>query len=516
MKEIFLKILKYLFYTIFGAVFIFVLVELLDVVDGGLFNFTKQLLSKDTTSEVKNMTVLKVVYPDEPIKLEPTLADPSSRQRLDNIYEELVKTDRDLKIKPGLAVSWGLLSDLTWEFRLRPDVKFHDGSTFDAIDVKASLERAETFPGSEVVGNVGTIDKIEIVDDLTFKITTLEPDPLLLQKLATILILPSEYQNEELNAPIGTASYKFESLDKGDKIVITRFYDYWGEKSKFEKIEMFSEVDKVSRLDMLINGLVDFVAFVPYDGVEYVQEAEFNLVMVPSLEVQFLVFNMKSPLMNILDNRKVVSLAIDQEALVSAVGGYARKSNQFVSTGILGFSPKIAEHYYDLKESEKLAETTQLKGKTIQFHLMRGLTVLGDYVRDQLGKVGVNVVVSYLDGAELFASMAEGKADLYFLGFKSEMGEALPFLHSIVHSVGLYSYWGYENEYVDKLLDGVMVEMDLTTRQKNMQEAMKVLVNDDYFGVPLFEYETIYAFNDKIDVNPRIDGIIHFDELTIK
>jgi len=133
-----------------------------------------------------------------------------------------------------------------------------------------------------------------------------------------------------------------------------------------------------------------------------------------------------------------------------------------------------------------------------------------------LGNVGVNVVVSYLDGAELFASMAEGKADLYFLGFKSEMGEALPFLHSIVHSVGLYSYWGYENEYVDKLLDGVMVEMDLTTRQKNMQEAMKVLVNDDYFGVPLFEYETIYAFNDKIDVNPRIDGIIHFDELTIK
>ncbi|MFA7685783.1 MAG: ABC transporter substrate-binding protein [Candidatus Gracilibacteria bacterium] len=516
MKEIFLKISKYVFGTLFGAIFIFVLIELLGLTQGGLWNTIKNFGNTGNGRIVSEMKILRVVYPDEPVKLEPTLADPTTRQRLSNIYEPLVRTDKNLKIKPSLAVNWGLLDDLTWEFRLRPNVKFQNGSNFNAEDVIASLERAKSYEGSQLPGMMETINSIEIENDLTLKITTKEPDPLLLQRLSMILIIPSELQNEEIKIPIGTGSYEFESWDSGKKIVLKRFDGYWGKKAQFETVELHSKIDKFERVQMLFDDLVDLIVFVPYDGVATVKEEGFNVVTIPSLEVQFIVFNMQSVLMKDLNNREMVSFVINQDDLITSVGGYARRVSQFVSGGIMGFNPKILDHKYDMEKAKLLVEETKIKGKTVQFHLMQGLTVLGDYVKQKLGEVGVNVVVSYLDGVELLKSMEAHKADLYFLGFKSEMGDASEFLHSIVHSVGTYSYWGYENEYVDKLIDVSMTEMDDLSRRKDLQEAMKVLIEDDVFGVPLFEYETVYAFNNKLEVNPPIDGIIHFDELTIK
>lgn len=516
MKEILLKISKILFGIIFAIVFGFVLLELLV---GNMGNIHAKIISYLGFGEeevITEMKTLRVVYPDEPINLEPTLFTPTARQRLENIYEALVKTDRDLKIKPSLAVSWGLIDDFTWEFRLRPNVKFHNGSLLEAIDVKMSLERAEKFTGSEVASMVENIKSVEIIDDLTLRIITNEPDPLLLQKMSMILIVPSEYWSEEMEIPVGTGSYEFESWDYDKEMVIKRFEDYWGKRSLFEKVELYTSVDKFERVNLLIDRVVDMTSFVPYDGIEAVKESGFNLVTVPSLEVQFLVFNMNSPLMKDMENRKLISLVINQEDLIQAVGGYAREVNQFVSGGVVGFNPKISKHVYDLDQARKLGVELGFIEKTVQLHLVKGLTILGDYVKNQLSEIGVDVVVSYLDGEELFKSMQEGKADIYFLGFKSEMGDSSSFLYSIVRSGESYNYWGYKNEYVDKLIDGLMIEMDVERRLKDMQEVMEVVVEDDILGVPLFEYENVYAFNDKVEVRPRIDGIIRFDELTVK
>lgn len=512
------KISKYVFYAVFGGVFIFVAGELFFAQQlSDVFKATVSVFTGGQEGEVRSeMDVLKVVYPDEPVQMEPTLADPTTRQRLNNIYESLVKTDRDLKIVPSLAVNWGLIDDYTWEFRLRSGVKFHDETGFDAKDVKSSLNRAMLGEKSELVGVLSTINEIEIKDNLTLRITTKTPDPLLLQRLSMILIIPSEYEDKEIKTPTGTGSYKFASWDPEEKIILERFDDYWGNKSKFETVELYVRVDKFERVQMLVDGEVDFMAFVPYDGVEVVEEGGFNIVTVPSLEVQFLVFNMQSEFMSDIRNRMLVSTAINQDDLITAVGGYARKVSQFVSSGVFGFNPRISDHVYDIDVAKEVAIETGITGKTVKFNLMKGLTVLGDYMRERMKEIGVNLVVSYLDGAELVQSMEDKKADIYFLGFKSEMGDASDFLYFIVHSDGPYNFWGYRNEYVDKLIDSSMVEMDMINRRKELQEIMKVLIGSDIFGVPLFEYEKVYAFNDKLDINPRIDGIIYFDELTVK
>lgn len=479
-----------------------------------LASVTEYFLKEDIS--VEKITHLKVVYPDEPQTLEPTLTDPVVRQRINNIYEPLVRPDRDLTMRPALALSWGLLDDTTWDFRLRPDVTFHDGTPFTVSDVIASLNRAMNHESSQLVGLLASIESIQVVDGLRFRIITRHPDPLLLQRLASVLIIPAELEEEENFTPVGTGSYKFFNWDEGDKITLERFEDYWGDVSKFEKVDMFSRLNKTERVMMFANGYAHFLSFVPYDTVDFLEERNFEIVGIPSLEVQFLVFNMESPILDEVEKRRVISMAVDQTGFVDKLGGYAHPVNQFISNGVFGFNPRIEHHVYDLERAGLLAEELGLKGKTLTLHLPKGLTVLGEHMRQQLAEIDIYLLVSYLDPPDFLESITEGKADIYFLGFRASRGDSADFLDVVVHSDAEFNIANYSNPEVDLLIERSFLEMDPSLRIADLQEIMRIIVEDDVFGIPLFEYDTLYSFVDGIEFAPRIDGFIYFDELKLK
>src|SRR3989339_583224 len=126
------KILVAIFYGIFILVFGYVVWKLF------LVDYTKNLFTKQANQAVVYQDKFRIVYPQDIASLEPIVVDPNTRQRLLNVYESLIKPDRDLKNRSALALSWGILDDLTWEFHLRPNVVFHDGSAFTAKDVVSS------------------------------------------------------------------------------------------------------------------------------------------------------------------------------------------------------------------------------------------------------------------------------------------------------------------------------------------------------------------------------------------
>lgn len=509
------KIVSYLFYVLFVLVFVWVAGQLFfqkemdfavrSVVDlfGG---------NGETENGIQN---LRVIYPDEPVSLEPTLTDPSTRARLVNIYEPLVQFDAFYNIRPALALSWGLIDDFTWEFDLRPGVVFHDGTEFDVEDVVASVERAKSHKTSELFEIADAIDEIEVLDNMTFRIKTVNPDPLLLQKLALMMIVPSEDEDGEIETPIGTGSYKFQSWE-GGTMLYERFDAYWGNRPKFDTVELNTIADKSDRVNAFLRGDADLLAFVSYDAVSTVEEMGFEIASIPTLEVQVLLFNVNSDYLNTVQSRKAVSLAVDQDGLVEKLGGYARAINQFVSNGIFGFDPNISDHEFDREKAEKLAEELGLTGKTLQFHLLKGLDVLGEQIREDLKEVGIYVIVSYLEVWDFIESLEEGKADIYFMGFKSELGDASEFLNSTVYSKGEFNDFDYENPNVDYLIESAMVELDPARRRDNLQEAMRIVVEEDVIGIPLFEYETVFAFVEGLEFSPRIDGLIYFDEIIIK
>lgn len=510
------KIFKGLIYSFFVLVFVWVSAHLFfeKQTDAFLASVTDFLYQRGV--EVVEIPHLKIIYPDDLQSLEPTLTDPVVRQRLNNIYEPLVRPDRDLTMRPALALSWGLLDSTTWDFILRPNVVFHNGSSFSAEDVVSSLNRAISHENSQLVGLLSSIKEIEVVDNLRIRIKTHRPDPLLLQRLASVLIFPSEYENEDDFAPVGTGAYKFSEWERGDRIILNRFDKYWGASAKFERVSMFSRVNKNERVMMFLNGDAHFLAFVPFDAVDVLEERGFEIVGIPSLEVQFLIFNMESSVLDSAEKREVVRLAVDRAEFAEILGAHAHVVGQFVSNGVFGFNPDIEHVEADIEKAGILAEELGLKGRTVTLHLPKGLTVLGEHVRTKLNSIDINVLVSYLEPADFFESIVAGEADIYFMGFRASRGDSADFLDVVVHTDAEFNVAKYSNEEVDLLIENSFTEMDPALRIADLQEVMRIIVEEDVLGIPLFEYDTLYSFVRDIEFKPRIDGFIYFDDLKIK
>lgn len=509
MKDVVAKILKITFYSGFAVLFVFLIIQLF--FKAQFQDFFSNESQKSQNEKIADM--LTVVYFNEATSLEPAMQISNNREKIVNIYEPLVKPDRDLNMKSALALSWGLIDDVTWEFNLRHDVLFHDGTLFDADDAVVSINRALTWPTSDLSDFLSVIESVEAFDDFTIRVKTKKPDPLLLNKLSTVLMIPSEYAGKELEKPVGTGPYKFEKWQKDKEMTVSAFEKHWGKKPHFRKVKLIPMIDKNERVALLTSGDADLLTYVPFDAIDYLKEQKMQIAPIPSLEVAFMAFNVSSKVMSDANFRKALSLALDLKSFIALLGDYAKPVSQFVSNGVFGFNPNIPEHQYDIELAKKMIEEGGFNGKTLVFALPKELEILGEFVRTSLEQVGLFAVVSYVDYEKYFAELKNGDSDIYFLGFKGDLGDSGDFFNQFVASDAELNITKYRSERVDDLIAASLVELNLEKRRNYLQEIMKIIVKDDVLGLPLYEYETVYAFNGKIDYQPRIDGFVYFDDV---
>ncbi|MEI6202369.1 MAG: ABC transporter substrate-binding protein, partial [Enhydrobacter sp.] len=213
------------------------------------------------------------------IKTEPSALDPQFHTLNPNIqvanhfFDALVAQDESLRPKPALALSWKTVGETTWEFKLRPNVKFHDGSDFTAEDVVFTYERIPKVPNSPGPYTIYTrsMKSFEIVDPLTLRIHTNGPAPLLLLDLAALPILskkamagpaPEGKTTAEMNAGnglVGTGPFKFVEWQRGSRIVGERNDAYWGNKPAWQKIILRPLSNNTTRVAALLSGDVDMI-----------------------------------------------------------------------------------------------------------------------------------------------------------------------------------------------------------------------------------------------------------------
>ena len=162
-----------------------------------------------------------------------------------HVFDPLIKRDENQKLVPGLATSWKALNDLTWEFKLRKNVRFHDGSTFTAEDVAFTLKRAPDVPNSPSSFATFTkpIVEVKIVDPHTIVFRTATPHVLLPSDLASVLIVSKLHgekaTTEDYNsgkAAIGTGPYKLVEFVPNQRVVIKANYGYWGGEEPWDKV----------------------------------------------------------------------------------------------------------------------------------------------------------------------------------------------------------------------------------------------------------------------------------------
>lgn len=221
---------------------------------------------------------------------------------LSHIYERLVYQDEHLNLQPGLATSWRRVSDTSWEFKLRENVRFHDGSPFTSDDVVYTIERIRNFlkpPSGGFQAYTKGIASVAAPDPLTVIIDTDGSQPTLPLALSAIFIMHHDAggfaTTEALNtgtALVGTGPYKFKSWRSGEILELTRNDEYWGARPSWSEVTFRIVESPAARVAALSTGDVDIADFLPARDVKALKQRGAKVESVPAARLNFLQFEL--------------------------------------------------------------------------------------------------------------------------------------------------------------------------------------------------------------------------------
>jgi len=251
------------------------------------------------------------------------------------VWDALVTRNPDTgEIIPGLARSWKTIDPVTWEFKIQPGVKFHNGNPCNAEAVRYTIEERilDEKQKSPQAGNFKWVKKVEVVDDVTFRIITHNPYPIVLERLNTLFVYDPGYcrqvgDQKVAEAPMGSGPYQFVKWDRGSQIVFKKNPNYW--QKGIPKIDniIYRIIPEVStRAAELISGGIDFgLNFTPDLWDTFKKSPHAEPMGVPILRVNFWQFDgsgvaSKGP-WNDKRVRQAISHAIDRKAIIQEVMG---------------------------------------------------------------------------------------------------------------------------------------------------------------------------------------------------
>src|SRR5436190_6599445 len=188
-----------------------------------------------------------------------------------HLFGYLVQRNEKSQLEPGLATEWRTVDPVTWEFKLRRGVRFHDGSEFTAADVVASIERVPTVPNSPSAFTAYTkqIKEMTVVDSYTIRFKTTAPYPLMPSDMTQVAIISksaAKASTDDFNSgrsAIGTGPYKLVRYAKSDRIELARNDAWWGGKTPWAKVTLRLLPQDASRVAALLSGDVQVIENVP-------------------------------------------------------------------------------------------------------------------------------------------------------------------------------------------------------------------------------------------------------------
>ncbi len=291
-----------------------------------------------------------------------------------NIYDSLLNFDVNQAIGASLAASWRVVDPLTWEIRLQPNVRFHDGTPFTAEDVVFSLTRAKDVPNSPSswARNLGDIATMSVVDPLTIRVTSRAPTPLLLEQIGQVYIVSrraaegaatSDYNAGR--AAIGTGPMRFVSWTPGDRMMLQRFDGHWRGASEFERVTVRFITNPAARISALLSGAVDIIDGVPSGDVARL-ERERNIRVSSTVTPRMAYMALDSardvsPFVTDAEGRPLdrnplrdprvrlaLSKLINRDALINTLlSGAGVPAGQIVPEGQGGYDPGLTATAYD-------------------------------------------------------------------------------------------------------------------------------------------------------------------------
>ena len=453
-----------------------------------------------------------------------------------HIYEKLLQPDDQGRLQMKLATSYKLINETTWEFKLRKGVKFHNGSLLTAKDVKFSLDRGrDPKTKNPMMIYLASIDRVEIVDDYTFRIVTKEPNPLLPLQLGFVgFIVSATYLEgkEEgfLNAhPVGTGPFKFVEWIKNDRITLEVFKDYWGGEARIKKLIFKPIPEMSSRVASLQTGEVDIALGIPAFMVDQLKgDPKIQVKEMLTDRVIFISFDLvdKSKEVNpeitkILSQKKVrqaMNYAIDKEALIKTLFlGRAKSIGSPITAFDFGYDDSVKSYPYSPEKAKALLkEAGYPNGFDLTIH-----TPVGKYLHDKevaeavagmLSKVGIRANIKTHEwGVYVRSMIATRDVPVHLIGWISRFDADITLSAWFTKTSQFSNYWDSE---LEEMIVKAKKEMNPTVRKTLYSKILKK-IHEEAPWIFLYQPINLYGVRNRINWAPRADEFVIVNESSL-
>jgi peptide/nickel transport system substrate-binding protein len=483
------------------------------------------------------------------VSLDPAVVtDGESLKVTKNIFDTLLDyNDGDTSIQPALATEWEVSPDgLTYTFKLRQGVKFHDGTDFNAEAVVFNFERwangnADTFPyyGSMFGGYKNdeshVIKEVKAVDEYTVQFVLKRPQAPFLKNIAmTPFAIASpeavkKYGDKFGENPVGTGPFVFKEWKRNERIVLEKNKNYWLEGyPKLNQLIFVSIPDNSARLNALLKGEIDLMEDLnPSDLNQVEGNKDLKIFKRPSMNVGYVgLTNTRGPLKNKLV-RQALNHAVDKKAIIDAFyAGQAEPAKNPMPPSIPGYNDAIEDYPFDLEKAKQLlAEAGYPNGFEMELWAMpvpRPYMPDGQKVAEAIQanfeKIGVKAKIVSYEWATYLDKAAKGEADAFLLGWTGDNGDADNFLYALLDkdSIGSNNYTYYSNDELHKILVEAQTVSDENKRNELYKKAQEI-IKEDAPWIPLVHSTPLLAGKANIEgFNPHPTGSDKFTKVEFK
>ena len=460
------------------------------------------------------------------------------------VFEPLVKFDSQFHPVPGLAASWRAIDANTWEFKLQPDAKFHDGTPFTADDVAFTFGRIPQVLNSPSSFAFATkpVVKFDILDPHTIRMTTAVPAPLFPLIVTAPMIVSRKYGEGATTADynsgkaaIGTGPYKLVAAALGDRVTFKRNDNWWDGKSPYETVIYRMIPNDASRSAALQAGDVDVIDQVPTRDVASLRtNPKLAILSAPGQRLIYLYvdYREQSPGVTDLEGkpipnpmldvrvRRALSIAINRNGIRDRImDGFSAPTAQLMPEGASGYDATIKPDAYDTEGAKKLLAEAgyphgfaiTLQGPNDRYINDRSIV---EAIAQMWTRAGLKVTVDTKPASMFFAAAARDELGISLTGWASDTGEASSNLITILASSNPAKGRGavlrpshYANPKVDEWVERAIATPDETAREALYREVTRIGTDDEAF-IAIHHQVNVYAMRQGLPFHPRMtEGI---------
>ena len=491
---------------------------------------------------------LRIGFKSEVTSADPHVLGAANRGVWVNVYDSLIGQDEKLHPIPVLALSWKAIDEKQWEFKLRPDVKFHNGEPMTAHDVKFSLDRARALVGPRTFKTyLRAVDSVRVQDPLTVIIKTKESAPTLPENVGLVAIIPkgngAEIKEEDFEngkAAVGTGPFKYAGFIPSQQVTMTRNDAYWGTKPAWMKVTYQFIPKEPARAAAMLGGSVDVIDGAAGSLSETLKKSEkVSLVSTTSYLLNYLSmdqFRTVSPYVTGNDGkpltknpfqekrvRQAITLAINRDAINKFVmKGDAEPATQIVPSGFFGHEPALKLQPGDTAQAKALlAEAGYPSGFKVVLHCTNDRYLndarVCEAIAQMLTQAGIKTDARTLPYTNFVTRTTSGgpggepEFSLAMVGIGAVLGDSLEPSTAVVYTfdkalgTGANNYGRYSNKEFDAAIRSAAKTLNEKERQELQRKAAK-LAAEDVAVIPVHNAKAAWGLRKGLSMAPRSDG----------